>query len=1518
MERLEAQSKTLNKWFFCIAFHCISYFFASTTIFCQDRDTTFTVCDFSYDCSKLSVNFTNPNGLWTSNNTGIVFEQPNKFASVINNIPIGSSIVVWRNTDNTESYTIYFNNKKPIAIIYPDISITAKNSVICTDKINLFTENSRKKNPTSIGQWYVKDQPLANTNQAAFFNTSIIGNGDTSSTLAYNINAPGKYTFKWKVSETICGADSSEITIHQNRNLAKIITTESDINPTCGAAVNVSANRPQATSIGEWKIGSTPNNLSQPPVITPLANTPSRINIQVSNFKLPGTYDIWWLVKSSLIGECPSDSQLISINNIKPLAELNSNNQFVDICGTTNLNAKNPNLSGSGLQGKWIVDKIPSNAEPINTSNLSFNSPVKLSKPGAYYFKWVVIRENPTCVSDTSLLVLNNIQPSIINAGKDTTICANIFELVGSDRNIEALQNPTSYWSVLSQPSNDVKVTIEDSTRRIATVKNLNRIGRYGFIYTISTKSATIAQCNKMDTVFISNQLHPPFVYAEDIDFCDSLKLPYPSKDFPQSPITPIESWRILSEFNPSGSIKIQEIAGKIPIAFGFPAPGTYKFEYTFTYDKCVSSLYITTKNLKPLPITLNKGREFCADSILLSAPQITSGYKGIWEFIKKPDNSNPFFSDAENRNTVVRNIKSPGLYQFRWVINTVSRTLQCSRVSDTVSYTNERASELPLSFNQDSNFCNNRIKLNYPRLDQGFNYNNAAWQILDLNSEIKTSRFANDSIVISGLEKTAQLNLVWEVLNPSNPLCIRRDTITKYNQQPNIANAAGADQEICEKTNQLIVEAKNSNLFSQNLKYQWQVINIPAKATKPLFNSDSTKSRTSLSGFEKPGKYTLKLEIQNLGCKETDELVITNKAPDTIFAYPLNKFTCKNFDTLVGYQLPDIELYKNSSYLWKITSQPNLEGTIFPPASISNPTKSITSINNMFSQSDIAQSGRYQIKYTISNGNCVSEDTFSIYRTQIFKAVVENNEIYTCSDTVILSALSSGIKGKWELVSGATAEPIPLSKDSTKAKAFNLTTVERNLFDWVIQPTGCQESRSTVEVVKFATPPKIKLPTNKIFLCESDQITIQGDSVSKIFGSPRWYREGESKLFDFSKELNPKVKIDNYGKRNFLYRVEQVYTYKRKDTLACASNFDTLTIQRDSIIRTKSNLTPNLNFCKNNIELEVDFIPNIIYHWKPSSKNPKTIRPANAEGEFLNKIVFDEIDKVGKYIINLETKRGACLNTDSIVLYRGNEPEAAKILSPIKQKDSICVDDIFSQYKFEASPINKPSKAYWTINDQRILNDSTPILNTSLQKGRNRIEWVVTNNEESCNNIDYREIVLIPKPELSYAGEDQRIFSSSGNLSASPVLNQIDGFTKWIVVNNSSIELQDKTKANTEFRNLPVGVSTLVWEISNPGCPSAFDTVLIERIKLKYPKLLSPNGDDSNQNFTIEALNEFKKIELQVYTRTGELVYNNKSYNNDWYGQSNEGKNLPEDTYYYILKLDEEEEVRNYIIIKR
>ena len=178
-------------------------------------------------------------------------------------------------------------------------------------------------------------------------------------------------------------------------------------------------------------------------------------------------------------------------------------------------------------------------------------------------------------------------------------------------------------------------------------------------------------------------------------------------------------------------------------------------------------------------------------------------------------------------------------------------------------------------------------------------------------------------------------------------------------------------------------------------------------------------------------------------------------------------------------------------------------------------------------------------------------------------------------------------------------------------------------------------------------------------------------------------------------------------------------------------------------------------------------------------------------------------------------------------------------------------------------------------------------------------------------NNFD---IGIDPLPVSPInAGPDTMIYSVEKlyHMEAiDPALAGIGETGTWAPLYGSTSTIDDTNKFNTVVRNLSEGKNSFLWIVHRGPCKLK-DSVNIELLKDFIPQGFSPNGDAWNNTFVIEGLSpDDQHVNVRIVNGAGTEVYSFSGEGETlrewkgWDGKNSAGNDLPEGTYYYMLKI--------------
>ena len=239
-----------------------------------------------------------------------------------------------------------------------------------------------------------------------------------------------------------------------------------------------------------------------------------------------------------------------------------------------------------------------------------------------------------------------------------------------------------------------------------------------------------------------------------------------------------------------------------------------------------------------------------------------------------------------------------------------------------------------------------------------------------------------------------------------------------------------------------------------------------------------------------------------------------------------------------------------------------------------------------------------------------------------------------------------------------------------------------------------------------------------------------------------------------------------------------------------------------------------------------------------------------------------------------------------------------------------------------------------WTLAGTEIATGREPVV--SLATGDHTLTLTVTDNDGATDTDEVEIKISIRENEeeeeeekpankapVAHAGADQELTDTDGNgketvqLDGSGSTDEDGSITSysWSLEGSETILATEVTPAI----ELSPGTATIVLKVTDDGASTNTDTVEIlikERAEIPeetgggegtafLPNLFSPNGDQMNDEFTLEAT-QVERVHWRIYNRQGRLVYETQdvvqAIKFGWDGNAF-GEAQPAGTYVWILE---------------
>lgn len=187
----------------------------------------------------------------------------------------------------------------------------------------------------------------------------------------------------------------------------------------------------------------------------------------------------------------------------------------------------------------------------------------------------------------------------------------------------------------------------------------------------------------------------------------------------------------------------------------------------------------------------------------------------------------------------------------------------------------------------------------------------------------------------------------------------------------------------------------------------------------------------------------------------------------------------------------------------------------------------------------------------------------------------------------------------------------------------------------------------------------------------------------------------------------------------------------------------------------------------------------------------------------------------------------------------------------------------------------------------------------------------VVVTDAQGCIGYSTAQLDVRNRPALKLGRDTILCEQSTVTLDASDSgANRYDWFTDKIEDNTIEGNIAPAIEAGSSDKMYRVWVEATIDYEDGLACTSS-DTVKILPCTSTYlipsiPNVITPNNDGYNDEWIIPNLERFPNSEISIYDRWGRQVFYSKpAMSNKFVGRSSTGKNLPMDSYHYILRLN-------------
>ncbi len=546
------------------------------------------------------------------------------------------------------------------------------------------------------------------------------------------------------------------------------------------------------------------------------------------------------------------------------------------------------------------------------------------------------------------------------------------------------------------------------------------------------------------------------------------------------------------------------------------------------------------------------------------------------------------------------------------------------------------------------------------------------------------------------------------------------------------------------------------------------------------------------------------------------------------------------------------------------------------------------------------AELGDIHLSAIDSNG-CIGRDTVTLSLGGAPpKVSLDSTMKITCKDEcVTLNAKveeSTEFSVVWGSQSGLFASPVNESTVEVCRQDVYFVTVIDDI-------TACRV-KDTLEVGQDKTVSIIEFDENVPILdCETEQFTLSATlSGNSNISNVEWFDE------------NGEIMLPNLDSLQINIMEAGDYSLRVTTTNGCVAN-ESIEIQADQNLPIV-NAGPDLVLeCGQKGVLDASSSSqgeNFEISWQILEGNPLENQESLKPG----------ISGPGLYRLSILNSLNKCFDSDT-VLVNLQLPELADAGTDF----STCLDTIQLSANLPAGTMGRWSSSS-PVMIEDIESNSTKV--SSLGLGSQTFIWTLS--APGCPDYSSDQIV-ISQSEAPRAKDDFIDLKAGGDREIDILLLENDLFNSAEELEINILEgptigkienLQNEVLSYSVSR-AAFGSTSIRYQVCNLECPDqCSEAVIFIEIERELPNseevpnTITPNGDNMNEAFVFEILEvnppeAFPDNEIIIFNRWGDVVFQQKDYDNNWNGVNQNREPLPVGTYYYILRLD----LENGLILK-